>query len=269
MLSASSCAELGWPPPNGSETCSHAKMDGTCELALSWAQAHARCEAAGARLCDPAELADFTHTRLCELDERGVWASNACNRSTDDDPGHVAVVVGTSASPSGRCSTANATEALVCCADSHAATPLTSTTDSMGTMAVVAAALAVGIGVALVCWCLMRSLNAWASGQANQRTQRFHDEAENGHSPGPVQDPRKRVARAGRKLKATSSEMELAMGSPEGQEVGSRQAGDAKDPARKGRRPKRGARGPVMWNEDELIVEDEIDADKNVIDDAL
>jgi len=24
-----------------------------------------------------------------------------------------------------------------------------------------------------------------------------------------------------------------------------------------------------MWNEDELIVEDEIDADKNVIDDAL
>ena len=140
----------------------------------------------------------------------------------------------------------------------------------MGTMAVVAAALAVGISVAGVCWCLMRSLNAWASGQANQRTQRFHDEAENGHSGGAAHpDPRKRVARAGRKLKATTSEMELAMGSPVGEEVGSRQAGEASEPARKGRRAKRGAHKPVQWNEDELIVEDEIDAEKSAIDDAL
>ncbi|MEZ4264879.1 MAG: hypothetical protein R3F39_00770 [Myxococcota bacterium] len=122
--SASSCAQLSWPnaPDFGSPTvCGEsdkAPLAG-CSGPVTYAQAAAFCEGAGARLCTATELAaNETRGTGCIYDKYAVWSSTACDGGhwsapggdqflgTDDAPGipHV-------------CTADSAVRVARCCAD--------------------------------------------------------------------------------------------------------------------------------------------------------
>jgi len=86
LLSASTCADLGWTNAEkfgSSAVCGESDMSlGGCSGALTWPEARHFCEASGARMCSVAELkANEAKSTGCGYDKEQVWASDRCGGS--------------------------------------------------------------------------------------------------------------------------------------------------------------------------------------------
>jgi len=117
-LSAKSCSEIGWDNAGdwgASGVCGESDSSlGGCSGDVTWADAKAFCEAAGARLCTVEELQDDeTRGTGCGYDTKMVWTSDSCG-----DEGYTQAF-GSTRRNSGEtaCRTATSNGLARCCAD--------------------------------------------------------------------------------------------------------------------------------------------------------
>ena len=84
VISAESCASLGWPFKNGNvDVCAASKINGKCHKALSntYAGAESICASTGARLCTVPEIKhQATLGTGCATDFRQIWTATECAR---------------------------------------------------------------------------------------------------------------------------------------------------------------------------------------------
>jgi hypothetical protein len=78
-LSQRPCADLDWAMTSA-DVCASSTPNGRCGLAMIFADATMTCAGLGGRLCSAAELVgDLAAGTGCELDDKRVWSSDACD----------------------------------------------------------------------------------------------------------------------------------------------------------------------------------------------